>query len=271
MQNFDNFRSLELFPSIFTGEFCGGEGHSEMATMAERVWETAGPTVADLLMQNEGYELIITGHSLGAGAACLLNILLSQSRVNRPKALDKTIEIVQRRPIRCFAFASPPVFSPLEVVPRAVESTVNYINQDDFVPFVSLNSVRHFFSCIRVLDEFYASSKHASKSACGGNFDRLRVIWGSQKPPRELVDLVRVASNEALVPKRGAPRLVIPARASVWMRHDSDGNYSVDICDSRRLALLGIHLDNNMLADHSPARYEHAFEALYKIEKEQQR
>ena len=251
------------------GEYCGGEGHSEMATMAERVWKTAGPTVADLLQKNEGYELILTGHSLGAGAACLLNILLSQSRVNRPKALDKTIDIVQRRSIRCFAFASPPVFTPLEVVPRAVASTVNYINQEDFVPFISVNSVRHFFSCIRVLDEYY-SGPHASTASERGKFDRLRVIWGSQDPPSELVDRVRIASNEPLVPKRGAPLLSIPAIKNVWMRHDADSNYSVEVCDSRRLARLGILLDANMLTDHSPARYEHAFEALYKIEKEVQ-
>ena len=233
-----------------------------MATMAERVWRTAGPTVVDLLQKNDGYELILTGHSLGAGAACLLNILLSQSRVNRPPGCDETINYVQKRPIRCFAYASPPVFAPLEVVPRAVRTTVNYINQDDFVPFLSVHSVRQFFSCVRVLDGYYSRPDVAA-------WDRLQVLWGLKDPPQELVTAVQRATNAPLTPKRGAPLLNIPAEKSIWLRHDDSGtNYSVRVCDSDRLAMLGVHLHNNMLPDHSPARYEHAFETLYKEEKE---
>ena len=41
--------------------FCGGEAHSEMASMAERVWEVAGGTVMGLLRDNDGYELVLTG------------------------------------------------------------------------------------------------------------------------------------------------------------------------------------------------------------------
>ena len=98
-------------------EFCGGEAHSGMATMAERVWAVAGPTVQTELEANPGYEFILTGHSLGAGAACLVTILVQNKRF-----------LPMEQKIRCFAYASPPVYTPLEFIPRSVESTTNFVS-----------------------------------------------------------------------------------------------------------------------------------------------
>jgi Lipase (class 3) len=257
-----------------------------MATMAERVWTVAGPRVAKLLQENEGYELILTGHSLGAGTACLLNILLHSARVkeNENEDEDSTIrDIVQKHLIRCFAYAAPPVFAPLEVVPRAVQATTNYIHQEDVVPFLSVHSVRHIFSCLRVVDDYYFSTTtdptgrastipkaSASPPRRPKRMDRLQVLWGTQPPPPDLLEAVQKASTEPLIPKRGAPLLSIPAATSIWMYRDDekDGDddqdsYSFQVCDDpMRLAQLGIHLDVNMIPDHSPARYENALETL---------
>lgn len=103
--------------AAFTREFCGGEAHSEMATMAERVWTAAGPKVQTVLEENPGYEFILTGHSLGAGAACLVTILVQNKRL-----------LPKEQNIRCFAYASPPCFTPLEFVPKSVESTTNFVS-----------------------------------------------------------------------------------------------------------------------------------------------
>ena len=64
---------------FIVGPFCNGEAHSEMAKAAEHVWEVAGATVLRMLEENPGYELIITGHSLGSAVASLLNIFLYQN------------------------------------------------------------------------------------------------------------------------------------------------------------------------------------------------
>jgi hypothetical protein len=103
--------------AAFSREFCGGEAHSEVATMAERVWTVAGPKVQTVLEENPGYELILTGHSLGAGAACLVTILVQNKRL-----------LPKDQKIRCFAYASPPVFTPLEFAPKSVESTTNFVS-----------------------------------------------------------------------------------------------------------------------------------------------
>jgi hypothetical protein len=47
--------------AAYSKEFCGGEAHSEMATMAERVWDVTGETVKNMLERNNDYELVITG------------------------------------------------------------------------------------------------------------------------------------------------------------------------------------------------------------------
>lgn len=109
---------LPITYCFFIGPFCGGEAHSEMANQAERVWSVASGTVKDALDQHHNYELVITGHSLGAGTACLVHILCHSKRL-------------VRRKMRCFAFASPPVFTPLQLIPNAVRSTTNYIHQKD--------------------------------------------------------------------------------------------------------------------------------------------
>lgn len=85
--------------------------------MAERVWAAAGPTVQTELEGNPGYEFILTGHSLGAGAACLVTILVQSKRL-----------LSNEQKIRCFAYASPPVYTPLEFVPKSVESTTNFVS-----------------------------------------------------------------------------------------------------------------------------------------------
>lgn len=89
-----------------------------MANQAERVWSVAGGTVKDALDRHNNYEFVITGHSLGAGTACLVHILCHSKR------------LVGRK-MRCFAFASPPVFTPLQLIPNAVRGTTNYIHEKD--------------------------------------------------------------------------------------------------------------------------------------------
>ena len=220
-----------------------------MATMAERVWEAAGPTVIQKWNENPNYELILTGHSLGAGTACLLNIMLHRRR--RPEAT-----LYDRPPkgnIRCFAYASPPVFTPLEVIPNAVSSTTNYIHQQDAVPFLSVDSIRRCVSCLRVIDGFPLST-----------FRRFQILWGRSPPPDDLIQAVQRAQREPLIPKKGAPVLAIPAATSLWMKKvdPKSDHYVMEKWDPKQLSTWGIRFDNTMLSDHFPSRYEHALDRI---------
>jgi hypothetical protein len=236
------FRQLIFYSDVVVaGPFCGGSAHSEMANMAERVWEAAGLTVLKMLRQHKTYGFVITGHSLGAGTASLLNILCHR----------RGGQLVDGRPTRCFAYAPPPVFTPLEFVPNAVKSCTSYIHEADVVPFLSVDSVRHFFASIAVIEKYTERAKWLSQ---------VQVSLGLAKLDQALLDDVVTANTKRLMAKAGAPLLKIPSASVVWMREKGDsGKYDLTVCDPKRLATLGIFVDSNMVQDHLPPCYEHAF------------
>jgi hypothetical protein len=215
-----------------------------MANKAEKVWEVAGATVLDLLDRYDDYGLVITGHSLGAGAACLLNILCHENEG----------KLVKGRDVRCFAFSSPPVFAPLEAAPEAVQSTTSFILENDVVPFLSVDSGRLLFSCLQAVQKAIDEMSF---------LDRLRLVNGYTKPSQALVNAVENAQKEGLPAIPGAPVLMIPATSTVWMRErHRSGKYNVKVCDPNRLALLAPMIHTNMILDHFPPRYEHALHRL---------
>lgn len=227
-----------------TGPFCGGEAHSEMANKAEKVWEIAGATILNLLDRHDDYEFVISGHSLGAGTACLLHIMCHENGRR----------LVKGRPVRCFAYSSPPVFTPLQSAPEAVQSATNFIHEDDSVPFLSVDSIRHIFACLQAVEKTTSDMSFA---------DRLNLVNGYAKPTQVLLDAVDTAQRERLPTKPGAPVMFIPAASTVWMRErHKSGKYSIKVCDPNRLALLSPLIHNSMVLDHFPPRYEHALHRL---------
>ena len=228
----------------FAGPCFGGEAHSEMYTMAERVWRAAGGTVMNMLKQNEGYEFIVCGHSLGAGCACLLNIMCH----------NDGRRLIEGRKMRCFAYAAPPVFTALELIPDAVKSTTNYIHEKDVVPFLSVDSVRHVFSSVRAIEDYMQNKMTRA--------ERVKLAVGYTGPDEGLIEAVREATARRLEPKQGAPILSIPAAANVWMQEQDGGEYDFEICDPIALSKLGLNVDLRMAEDHLPPRYEHALEHL---------
>lgn len=208
--------------------------------MAERVWEAAGPTVLSMLKKHEDYGFVVTGHSLGAGTACLVNILVRNEKAGGIKG----------RRMRCFAYAPPPCFTPLERVPDAVRDCTSYVHENDAIPSLSIDSVRHFFSSIGVIERYSQKTKH---------WPQLKVSWGFAEPDSALLRDVRKATKKRLMPKKGAPILVIPSASVLWMREKGDtGQYDTKVCDPRKMATLGIFVTPNMLQDHFPPTYEHA-------------
>ena len=242
----------------FSRPFCGGEAHSEMANTAETIWDAAKDMITKLLCENADHELVLTGHSLGAGAAALLNILLHEN--NRKK--------VNGRAIRCFAYASPPVFAG-EVAEETSEACINYIHDTDVVPFLSVDSVRRIFAALHAIEE------------CNlGVWIRSLIIWGSTEVIH-LSTLLRVESalHDPLPVKKGAPELLIPAHMNVWMRTIAP-NLPKDLnteelaelnpfspsdfvlADSAKLARMGVSFDPSMITNHFPNGYESALHNL---------
>lgn len=163
-------------------------------------------------------------------------------------------KLVEGRDVRCFAYASPPVFTPLDLVPRAVRSATNYIHERDVVPFLSVDSVRHVFASVRVIEDYMMTSM--------SRLQRIKLTLGLTEPDDQLVEKVEIASKKRLKPKKGAPALEIPTEATIWIKEKDSGEFDYEVYDSKTLLESGIKIDGKMADDHLPPRYEHAFEKL---------
>ena len=230
--------------------FCDGEAHSGMGHMAKAVWAKSGPAITEALSKLPShYEFIITGHSLGAGVACLLNILVYHENVIPPA-----------NNVRCFAYAPPPTFHPVSAAPAAVQNTIAYVHQRDIVPFLSVNAVRRFFSLLLTVDK---TSQHLYwwEKAC--------IDWNFSKPTPAMIEAARECHQTDLPKTAGAAILVIPARAAVWLEKERHECFNQHVCCTQKLTEVGILVNPDMIADHGPAKYEAAFKYLKEEEQDE--
>ena len=277
------------------GPFCGGEAHSEIANMAEKVWSSCSSTILKLLQENPGYDLVLTGHSLGAGAAALLHVYLqyhSPDWMTETSSSSSSSSVPPK--VYCCVFACPPVFAPIHVLsPQAMESCTNYIHGVDAVPFLSVDSVRQTLHSLAQIQQTTTIRLPWWK--------RLqRFVWrGRQANLQRYARTVQQARNQRLPTKPGAPMLCIPAAHNYWIREQQQqeeevqGNdsrqgdsstettmsnttlsststttktawktFDVKACDSEKLAQFGVQMNLKMLYDHFPQRYEYALHSL---------
>jgi len=103
----------------------------------------------------------------GAGVATHLTILLHHEKC-----------IPANHNIRCFAFAPPPTFHPLEAAPEAVQSTMAYSHGDDTVPFLSVYHLRRIFKSMARLDQACRDMRL---------LDFFRIDWGYEDPSEAMV------------------------------------------------------------------------------------
>jgi len=117
--------------------FCGGFAHHGMVKAAQNVWELMRGAVLENIRAHPGYKLLLTGHSLGGGVSTLLSIRLHWEMAQDPRHPLSAVDI------SCTAFASPPVFAPMEKLPPPVRSScVNVVCRADMVPRMSVHSIR---------------------------------------------------------------------------------------------------------------------------------
>jgi hypothetical protein len=241
-------------------EFCGGLAHKGMADRTIDLLKHAVTTNAITrgLDENPGYQLILTGHSLGAGIAALLTIKLHFD--GHP---------LVRRNIHCFGFGCPPVFgSPVsspsmqgmvgfQRVKKAFARTVCFINGEDVIPFMSIDAIRRLATMLIQVDAITATLSP---------IDQLLLSRGLKKPSDDLNRIVKDGSIN-LKPLPGAERLKVPGRFVVWMDNAVEDNpqstkSDVVLCRPSKISNLAIRLADEFILDHLPPRYEERFKDL---------
>jgi hypothetical protein len=227
-----------------------------MAEMADSIWSQSGDKIIRLFNEEDDlkdFSFTIVGHSLGAGAACLLNIKCHKENL---LGADRTV--------KCYGFAPPPTLCTDELqdgskdaasIQRAIDNTLCYIHDNDCVPFLSIMCVRRLATLMDTVDN---RTQHMWA------FRRFKIFWEWEKIPQELIDDVQLAEADKEGAKRcnGASRLVIPAKLVVWMKKNFAGSYEGFGCDPSAVADLNIFCCQDMITDHLVEPYEDALDEL---------
>ncbi|KAI5071035.1 hypothetical protein GOP47_0013286 [Adiantum capillus-veneris] len=111
----------------------GGYVHRGMMEPAKWAVRFIAPILREELLKYSGYQLVIAGHSLGAGVAALFTLLLLQDRV--------VIGDIPAAQIKGYAIEPPRVMS-MKLCIRNSPYIYSIIHQDDFLPRVSTSSVK---------------------------------------------------------------------------------------------------------------------------------
>ena len=248
--------SCHSFPSHSTrttptGDYCGcGKAHKGIAEMADNIWAQSGAKIIKLFESDnklKDYTFVITGHSLGAGAACLLNLKCY------------TEKLLGDRPVQCFGFAPPPTWcsSPdaeeSTAVKNAIENALCYIHDNDCVPLLSVRCIRRLASLMDTVDN---RTEHIWA------YRRFRIFWEWDSIPDDIVADVKAAETVKELGSKTAPKLIIPAKMVVWMKRRPSGSYEGFGCDPQTIADMNIFCCEDMISDHLVEPYEDALDEL---------
>lgn len=123
--------------------FLNGHAHGSIAEHARQIMKIARPVLLELLEKSPEKKVIVTGHSLGAGAAVLLTVELF-SKASEGSIHDPAL-------VECFAFAPPPVFYPRKELPESPR-ILSFINNMDCIPRLCLGSGVKLLLAVKEVD-----------------------------------------------------------------------------------------------------------------------
>ena len=122
--------------------FLDGFAHKGILVGAQRIITKVQNQIVSTLTEHAGYQLVVTGHSLGAGAAELITLDLMLGRYSNLLPPGSAVS--------CIALAAPPVYrSQSSLPPRVTNAIEIYINNYDCVPRLSLGKIARLLACIR--------------------------------------------------------------------------------------------------------------------------
>lgn len=265
--------------------------HEGILLSAQRLAANLEVLVEELLLPT-GYKILITGHSLGAGVAALLGVLL---RARFPTLLTDTGTM-----LRVMAFASPPVLdcdSALACDPFC--TTV--VNNSDIIPRASLSNLIVLIEFLKILDEKLEAMGKKPTDLVGVS-QLLLSLAKKDNDPVISVDEVMASWDQAFdkVELRDPDHLYVPGKViqmyDLWAKQDCGNvdeamNQELDevvamddrddetapeamplkgvrtaeraqITDGTSKVLRSIELDSRLLSDHLAPTYRSSIRSL---------
>lgn len=163
----DNSTFIPSQPNDFkadSDDYIEGLGHAGIVQSARNLVQKVRDCVTKTLSQEEyhGYAVITTGHSLGAGTASVLALILR----------DEIKLGAEETPIFCVAFAPPPCLT-YEVADAANKCTLTVVNGPDVVPRLSVAMLVPLLATARYVGDL---PRH-KKSLVGLGLKGVAVDW----------------------------------------------------------------------------------------------
>lgn len=202
--------------------------HEGVLACTRALLDDVGPMLSELF---GGFELLLTGHSLGGGVACLAAILLTEAAEYR-RFGEPFVGA-----LRAVGFATPPVVDRATAL-RCSSYVWTVVNNNDFVPRMS---VRNLATLLHTLDETIALTRSEGAAAVQANVG----------------DTMRRAEEQSV--ERLESDLYCPGTV-LWAYRDGDGAYHSAVHDGT-LTFLSQVVPSN-LVDHEKEPY---FEAMVAV------
>ena len=222
-------------------EFLDGHAHKGILESANKVLskvlnDSNSRNVLDIITESiekyPSYSLTITGHSLGAGTAELITMLL----------LDRNL-IPDTTKVQCIALAPPPIFRSQNPLPPKISSAIKiYVNRHDCVPRLSLASVARIMAEVSAVDQLGIKLKQQLKILKGDDDENMQKI----------IEVLKYVDQDSL------PYLEHPSETLHHIRFDegneSDKKHKIFLSHSTKFSKSILLLDS-MVADHMDYTY----------------
>ena len=244
--------------------FLEGEAHSGIAQGAKVILEESR-TLLEELINSTGYGIVVTGHSLGAGTAILLTMLIMET-------------VGQHIDVKCWAFAPPPVFRPLDKAnPRCASAIKAVCYRHDVVPRLCLASVVSLLCRLKVIDQMPWSIWDRFRYATGAlamtstDIEALETAYGSMMssgPSR--IKPLWIPGSIAWVLE--SDTVEVESGVSYQMHHSSPEEFADVILkvlpkyplifDQTGILTRFFPLQADLLMSHLPSSYENGLKAV---------
>jgi hypothetical protein len=252
--------------------------HEGVVISAQRLFAKLELLVEELLFPS-GYTILVTGHSLGAGVAALVGILL---RSRFPTLLDDERGTV----LRVVAFASPPILD-CDSALACEPFVTTIVNNADIIPRASLSNLVVLMEFLKVLDDKLEKAGLKPKDLVGVS----QFILNLTKTNSEMVmslDEIMHGLNLAFekVDLRDPDHLYVPGKVihmyDMWSKENygkvDESNVADETepkaitpvrtaeraqwTDGTSRALRTIELDSRFLSDHLSPSYRSSIRSL---------
>jgi hypothetical protein len=236
----------------------GGLVHSGMKKSARTLLVDVIPQVLAYCHLNSVDKIVVVGHSLGAGTASLLAIMIHEQLHN----LRETTAI-QNLSVHCFAYG-PPCTLDLTLATKYDDIIDAIIVNHDIVCGLSYGSMMDFKTMMLAASEM-VDSKFKELLAYGGlqSADVAEQEW--QQRFKVLATL-----NKRLTTTHNYPKLYIPGKIHHLVAVDNPKEYSTDLfpnyppmvaTNESTSDFAKVAIRPNMLKDHLPGSYDDALTA----------